>query len=49
MVNLARAATLAGDSARAKKAYEDFLEFWKDADFDVPIFVEARQERAALK
>ncbi len=46
---LARAAALAGDSPRARRAYQDFLALWKDADPDLPILKEARQEYAALK
>jgi tRNA A-37 threonylcarbamoyl transferase component Bud32/Flp pilus assembly protein TadD len=48
-VGLARAAALTGDSARARKAYQDFLALWKDADPDVPILKEAKQEYAKLK
>jgi serine/threonine protein kinase/tetratricopeptide (TPR) repeat protein len=48
-VGLARAAARAGDSARAKKAYEDFLELWKGADEDIPILIEARKEYSALR
>ncbi len=47
-VGLARAAARAGDSARAKKAYEDFLELWKGADPDIPILIEARREYSSL-
>jgi predicted Zn-dependent protease len=48
-VGLARAATLAGDSAQARKAYKDFLALWKDADPDLPILKEAKQEYAKMK
>jgi hypothetical protein len=48
-VGLARAAVLSGDTVKAKKAYQDFLALWKDADSDVPILPEARKEYAALK
>jgi predicted Zn-dependent protease len=48
-VGLARAAALTGDSARARKAYQDFLALWKDADPDVPILKEAKEEYAKLK
>jgi serine/threonine protein kinase/tetratricopeptide (TPR) repeat protein len=45
---LARAAVLSGDTAKAKKAYQDFLALWKDADSDLPLLAEARKEYAAL-
>jgi tetratricopeptide (TPR) repeat protein len=48
-VGLARAAVLAGDSAKARKAYQDFFALWKDADPDVPILIEARKEYEKLK
>ncbi len=48
-VGLARAAALSGDTARARKAYQDFLALWKDADPDIPILKEAKQEYARLK
>jgi eukaryotic-like serine/threonine-protein kinase len=48
-VGLARAAKQMGDSARAKKTYEQFFAFWKDADPDIPLLLEARKEYAALK
>jgi tetratricopeptide (TPR) repeat protein len=48
-VGLARAAAVSGDTAKAKKAYEDFFAFWKDADPDVPLLIGARKEYAALK
>ncbi len=48
-VGLARAATLMGDTARARKEYQDFLALWKDADSDLPILVEARKEYEQLK
>lgn len=48
-VGLARAAVLSGDIAKAKKAYQDFLVLWKDADSDLPILAEARKEYGELK
>jgi eukaryotic-like serine/threonine-protein kinase len=48
-VGLARSAVLAGDTTRARKAYQDFLALWKDADPDLPILKQARQEYAGLK
>jgi len=47
-LGLGRAYALAGDSAKAKIAYQDFLALWKDADPDIPILKEAKSEYAAL-
>ena len=33
-----------GDTAGARKAYQDFFALWKDADPDLPVLVEARRE-----
>jgi tetratricopeptide (TPR) repeat protein len=46
---LARAYALAGDAPHARTAYQDFLAFWKDADADIPLLVQARKEYAALQ
>jgi outer membrane protein assembly factor BamD (BamD/ComL family) len=48
-LSLARAEALASDNAKAKKAYQDFLALWKDADPELPTLIAARQEYAALK
>jgi predicted Zn-dependent protease len=48
-VGLARAAKLAGDTAKAKKAYQDFFAVWKDADPDSPTLKEAKAEYAKLQ
>jgi serine/threonine protein kinase/tetratricopeptide (TPR) repeat protein len=48
-VGLARAAAVAGDIPRARKAYQDFLTLWKDADPDIPILKEAKAEYAKLQ
>jgi tetratricopeptide (TPR) repeat protein/predicted Ser/Thr protein kinase len=48
-VGLARAAKMLGDTARSKKTYQQFFAFWKDADPDIPLLLEARKEYAALK
>ena len=48
-VELGRAWTLAGDRAKARAAYEDFLTLWKDADAGVPLLAQARAELAALR
>ena len=43
-LGLARAAAIAGDTAKSRKAYEDFFGLWKDADPDVPVLRGARKE-----
>jgi tetratricopeptide (TPR) repeat protein/predicted Ser/Thr protein kinase len=48
-LGLARASALAGDPAKAAKAYQDFLTLWKDADPDIPILITAKAEYAKLK
>ena len=47
-LQLARALALAGDRAKARSAYEDFLALWKDADSGIPILKQAKTEFAAL-
>ena len=37
------------DKTRAKSAYEDFLNLWKDADSEVPIFKQAKAEYSRLR
>lgn len=44
-----RAAALAGDLATSRKAYQEFLTWWKDADPDLPILIEARAEYERLR
>ena len=48
-LGLARAAALTGDLAGSRKAYQDFLALWKDADADLPILIQAKKEYASLK
>ena len=48
-LGLARAATLTGDLSKSRKAYQDFLALWKDADSDLPVLQEAKQEYEKLK
>ena len=40
---------MAGDTAKAKAAYQDFFALWKDADPDVPILKQAKAEYAKLQ
>jgi eukaryotic-like serine/threonine-protein kinase len=48
-LGLARAAALAGDMTKSRRAYQDFFALWKDADADVPILIEAKQEYEKIK
>ncbi len=48
-LGLARAATMAGDTARARKAYDDLFVLWRNAAPDYPPLLAARQEYAALR
>ena len=48
-VGFAQAAVMNGDTAKARKAYEDFFLLWKDADSDIPILIEAKKEYEKLK
>jgi eukaryotic-like serine/threonine-protein kinase len=47
-LGLARASVKAGDTAKAKHAYQDFLALWKDADPDAPYLSQAKKELAEL-
>jgi len=48
-LQLGRAYAMQGDPAKAKGAYQDFLNLWKDADPDIPILIAAKAEYAKLK
>jgi tetratricopeptide (TPR) repeat protein len=48
-LQLGRTFVLAGDRAKARIAYQDFLTLWKDADPDIPILKEAKAEYAKLQ
>ena len=43
------AVQLSSDTALARKAYQDFLATWKDADPDLPLLIEAKKEYEKLK
>jgi hypothetical protein len=47
-LGLARAAALTGENAKAKKAFQDFFELWKNGDRDLPVLQQARAEYAHL-
>ena len=48
-LGMARGYALAGDTAKAKKAFQDFFELWKDADPDIPVLKQAKVEYAKLQ
>ena len=48
-LGLARASVLSGDPAKARQEYQDFLAVWKDADADLPVLQQAKEEYAKLK
>jgi hypothetical protein len=45
---LAHALALSGDTAKARSAYQDFFQLWKDADPDIPILKQAKSDYAKL-
>jgi len=47
-LGMARGFALAGDSANAKRAFEDFFALWKDGDPDLPVLKQAKEESAKL-
>ena len=48
-LQIGRAYTISGDTAKAKAAYEEFFILWKDADPDIPIYKQAKAEYAKLQ
>ena len=48
-LQLGRAYVLAGDKTKGRHAYLEFLELWKDAEPDIPIYREAKSEYAKLR
>src|SRR5207245_2516349 len=48
-LGLARAAALSGEVPKSRRAYQDFLALWKNADADVPILIQATAEYAKLE
>ncbi len=48
-LGLARALHMQGKLAESKAAYESLFGFWKDADKDLPVLVDARREYAELE
>jgi predicted Zn-dependent protease len=48
-LGMARARVLEGDNTKARAKYEYFLNLWKDADPDIPVYRQAKAEYAKLK
>lgn len=48
-LQVGRAQKMMGDSASARKSYQKFLNIWKDADPDLPIYRQAKAEYAHFK
>jgi DNA-binding winged helix-turn-helix (wHTH) protein len=48
-LQLGRAQKMLGDEGAARKSYETFLNLWKDADPDIPIYQDAKAEYAKLQ
>ena len=48
-LQLGRTYALAGDTGKARAAYQDFFEIWKGADADIPILIAAKSEYAKLQ
>jgi DNA-binding winged helix-turn-helix (wHTH) protein/tetratricopeptide (TPR) repeat protein len=48
-LGLGRAYALHGDIVKAKTAYQDFLTLWKDADPDIPVLRQAKEEYKKLQ
>jgi DNA-binding SARP family transcriptional activator len=47
-LQLARALALSGDTVKAKRAYDDLLALWKNADATILPVAQAREEYARL-
>jgi DNA-binding winged helix-turn-helix (wHTH) protein/tetratricopeptide (TPR) repeat protein len=48
-LQLGRAQAMTGDKAAARKSYQEFLTLWKDADFDTPVYKQAKAEYVRLQ
>ena len=48
-LQLGRAQEMMGDEAAARNSYEAFLDLWKNADPDIPIYQQAKAEYAKLR
>jgi tetratricopeptide (TPR) repeat protein len=48
-LGMARGYAFEGDGVRARNAFQDFFDLWTNADTDLPVLREAREEFARLK
>jgi len=48
-LEIGRAYALSGDVMKARAAYREFLELWKEADRDLPVLQRAQREYASLR
>lgn len=48
-LGLGRAYAMAGESAQARAAYQEFFALWKDANPGIPLLIEAKTEYARLR
>ena len=48
-LGMGRAASLSGETDRARGAYDEFFRLWRDADPQLPALQQARREYAALR
>jgi serine/threonine protein kinase/Flp pilus assembly protein TadD len=49
LVGVVRSGRIGGDGARSRKAYEELMLIWKDADPDQPMLIEIKKEYQRLK
>jgi eukaryotic-like serine/threonine-protein kinase len=48
-LQVGRAFAMQGETAKARAAYQDFFNLWKDTDQDIPILKVAKAEYAKLQ
>ncbi len=46
---LGRSHAVEGETAAARKSYQEFLSLWKDADPEIPILIAAKSEYEKLR
>jgi tetratricopeptide (TPR) repeat protein len=48
-LGMGRARVLSGDTAGARQMYDQFFTLWKNADADLPVLIQAKEEYARLR